>query len=123
VNLDHWRYAAALAGCLVVTLPLELVLGARVYRRPRRLLLTLLPVLAAFVAWDVLATRHGSWGFAPEYTLGPSLLGLPVEEWLFFVVVPVCGLLTYEAVGSTAHTVRRRARAVAERRREAAGAR
>jgi len=27
------------------------------------------------------------------------LLGLPVEEWLFFLVVPLCGLLTYEAFG------------------------
>lgn len=119
MNLDNWRYAAALLGCLLVTLPLEFVLGARVYRRPRRLALTLVPVVAAFVAWDVLATRHGSWGFAPEYTLGPGLFGLPVEEWLFFVVIPVCGLLTYEAVGSTA----RRARLVARRRKEAAGAR
>ena len=119
MNLDSWRYAAALIGCLVVTLPLELVLGARVYRRPKRLLLTLLPVVAVFVAWDVAATRHGSWGFAPEYTLGPSLFGLPLEEWLFFVVVPLCGLLTYEAVGSTT----RRARTAAGRRREAAGVR
>jgi lycopene cyclase domain-containing protein len=119
VNLDSWRYAAALIGCLLLTLPLELVLGARVYRRPKRLLFTLLPVVAAFVAWDVAATGHGSWRFAPQYTLGPSLLGLPVEEWLFFVVVPLCGLLTYEAVGSTA----RRARTVAERRREATGVR
>lgn len=116
---DHWRYAAALVGCLIVTLPLELVLGARVYRRPRRLLVTLLPVVAVFAAWDVAAARHGSWGFAAQYVLGPSLLGLPVEEWLFFVVVPLCGLLTYEAVGSTAH----RARMVALRRREASGAR
>lgn len=119
MNLDNWRYLAVLAGCLLVTLPLELVLGARVYRRPGRLLTTLVPVVAVFVAWDVFATRHGSWGFAPEYTLGPSLFGLPLEEWLFFVVIPVCGLLTYEAVGSTV----RRARVVAERRKEAAGAR
>ena len=28
------------------------------------------------------------------------MLGLmPLEELLFFLVVPVCGLLTYEAVG------------------------
>ena len=27
-------------------------------------------------------------------------LGLPLEELLFFVVVPICGLLTYEAVGA-----------------------
>ncbi|HMC68522.1 MAG TPA: lycopene cyclase domain-containing protein, partial [Mycobacteriales bacterium] len=36
-------YLLVLLACVVITLPLELVLGVRVYRRPRRLLLTLAP--------------------------------------------------------------------------------
>jgi lycopene cyclase domain-containing protein len=96
--MDAARYLLILAACVAVTLPLELVLGARVYRRPRRLVETLLPVLAVFLVWDLLATRRGHWWFADEYVLGVWLLGLPVEEWLFFIVVPVCALLTFEAL-------------------------
>ncbi len=97
--MDRLRYLLALLACLAVTLPLELALGARVYRRPRLLAATLLPVLAIFLTSDFIATRRGDWTFTARYLLGPRPLGLPLEEWLFFLVVPVCAVLTYEAVG------------------------
>ncbi|MEV4415273.1 lycopene cyclase domain-containing protein [Catellatospora sp. NPDC049609] len=97
--MDRLRYLLVLAACLAVTLPLEAVLGARVYRRPRRLLAALAPVLAVFVLWDLVATARGHWWFSPRYTTGATLLGLPVEEWLFFLVVPLCALLTFEVLG------------------------
>jgi isorenieratene synthase len=50
---------------------------------------------APWVLWDVLvAERH--WWFAEDYTLGPSVLGLPLEEWGFFVAVPFACLYTWE---------------------------
>lgn len=91
-------YLAVLAGCLVGTLPLELVLHTRVYGRPLRLLLTLLPVVVVFVVWDVLAIRAGHWTYDPEQVTGIALGDLPLEELLFFLVVPVCAVLTLEAV-------------------------
>jgi lycopene cyclase domain-containing protein len=97
--MDPLRYLLILAACVAITLPLELVLGARVYRRPRLLIAALAPVVAAFVLWDLVATARGHWWFADRFTLGPRLVGLPVEELLFFVVVPVCALLTYEVLG------------------------
>jgi lycopene cyclase domain len=56
-------------------------------------------VLAVFAAWDVIATARGHWWFSARFTLGARILGLPVEEWLFFLVVPACAVLTYEALG------------------------
>jgi hypothetical protein len=32
-RLDQYQYLLLMAACLVITLPLEFVLGARVYRR------------------------------------------------------------------------------------------
>jgi lycopene cyclase domain-containing protein len=90
-------YLLVLAGCLLVTLPLELVLRVGVYRQARRLLLTLAPVVAVFLTWDLLAVRAGQWDFDREQVVafaGP----VPVEEVLFFVVVPVCAVLALEAV-------------------------
>ena len=97
--MRHLAYVAVLAFCVVGTLPLELWLGVRVYRQWRRLLLTLLPVVAVFVVWDLYAIAAGHWSFDAEQTTGLVLPGdLPVEELLFFVVVPVCSLLSFEAV-------------------------
>ena len=99
--MDSLRYLAVLAACVAITLPLEFGLGARVYRRPRRLMWTVGPVLLAFAVWDLVATANGHWWFNEASTLGPRLLGLPIEEWLFFLIVPICAVLTYEALGSS----------------------
>jgi lycopene cyclase domain-containing protein len=89
-------YLAVMAGCVVVTLPLEVVLRARVYARWRRLLLTLVPVLVVFLSWDALAIRAHDWSYR---RLTDARVGnLPIEELVFFVVIPVCSLLTLEAV-------------------------
>lgn len=85
--------------CLVGTLPLELVLHVGVYRRWRRLGLTLLPVLVVFVLWDLYALAQDQWSFDRGQILGLVLPGgLPIEELAFFVVVPVAAVLTLEAV-------------------------
>jgi lycopene cyclase domain-containing protein len=96
---DEYQYLALMASCLVITLPLELVLGARVWRSPRRLLLALAPTIAVFLAWDIGAIARGHWGFSSRYVTGWELPGdVPAEELVFFVVIPICGLLTLEAV-------------------------
>jgi lycopene cyclase domain-containing protein len=92
-------YLALLAGCLVVTAPLELVLEVRVYARWRRLLLAVLPTFAVFVAWVLYAIAQGHWSYDGDLTLGVRLPGgIPVEEVLFFLVVPLCSVLALEAV-------------------------
>jgi lycopene cyclase domain-containing protein len=89
-------YLAVMAGCVVVTLPLEFILRARVYAQWRRLAMTLLPVLAVFVTWDVLAIHADDWSY--RRLTGLRLGNLPIEELVFFLVIPTCSILTIEAV-------------------------
>ena len=91
-------YLLVLGGCLLGTLPLELFLHVGVYRQWRRLLLTLAPVVAVFVSWDALAVRAHHWRFDARQVLSPRVLGLPLEELAFFVVIPLCSILGFEAV-------------------------
>jgi lycopene cyclase domain-containing protein len=100
MDLDRFQYLLLMAGCLLVTLPLEFVLGARVWRQPRRLVKALWLPVAIFVAWDILAIAREHWDYNPAYVTGLRLPGnLPIEELVFFVVIPIASLLTYEAVG------------------------
>jgi len=95
----HLTYLAVLVGCLVGALWLEPVLRLGVLRRWRRLALAVVPVAAVFLAWDLAAVRAGHWTFDRRLILGVLLPGrLPLEEVLFFVVVPVCAVLGFEAV-------------------------
>lgn len=61
-----------------------------------------LPAIAGtaiiFVAWNSLFTYLGIWGFNPHYTIGKNLLGLPVEDILFFFCIPHACLFTYFAL-------------------------
>ena len=91
-------YLLLMAACLLVTLPLELVLKAGVYRRPRRWLAALIPVFLAFNLWDWIAIHRGHWTYSARYTAGITIRTLPLEELVFFLVVPTCALLTYQAV-------------------------
>ena len=84
-------YLAILGGCLIATLPLEVALRARVYARPRRLLLSLAPVVVLFMGWDLYAIAHRHWSYDKDQLVGVMLPGgLPLEEGLFFLAVPVC---------------------------------
>lgn len=97
--VDRYQYLLLMAACVVLTLPLEVVGGARVWRQPRRLLRAVVPGLIIFSLWDVAAIAHGHWSYSLRYTTGWDLPGrLPVEEVVFFAVIPVCALLTFAVV-------------------------
>lgn len=51
-----------------------------------------------FIVWDVLFTKMGIWEFNSHYILGISFLQLPLEEWLFFIVVPFACVFIYEVM-------------------------
>jgi lycopene cyclase domain-containing protein len=99
VIVDRYQYLILMGACALVTAPLEMF-GTGVYRQLRRAAAAVIPVAIVFIVWDVLAVAGGVWTYNPRYLTGLSFGNLPVEELLFFIVIPVCGLLTYSAVSS-----------------------
>lgn len=105
---DHWQYLLVLAACVAITAPLE-CLGDGVYRQPRRVLQSVLPVAAVFLIWDEIAVAFDVWGYNPDYITGLIVpFDVPIEEVLFFLVIPLCALLTYNAVSTILDRVKRR---------------
>lgn len=51
-----------------------------------------------FLLWDELKTSAGVWSFSDDYITGIKLSSLPLEEVLFFFVVPYCCVFIYECV-------------------------
>lgn len=97
--MRHLSYLGVLAGCLVCAVWLEPIFRVNVFRRWRRLVLTIVPVVIVFVLWDLGAIAAGHWTFDPAQMTGVVFPGgLPLDEVLFFVVVPICAILGFEAV-------------------------
>lgn len=99
--MGQWSYLAVMAFIFLGAAWLEIGLRTRVLRRWRRLLLTVLPVVAVFALWDVYAIASGHWWFDEDLITGIALPGdLPVDEVVFFILVPLAAILTLEAVRS-----------------------
>lgn len=83
---------------LAGTLPLHRYYHLSVLRQPMRLVGAIVPAAVLFVAWDLAATAAGQWRFDPAQTFSWWLWGLPLEEYAFFLVIPLAAILTFEAV-------------------------
>ncbi len=56
------------------------------------------PVAAFFILWDAWFTSMHVWWFSEEYLVGIFLYNLPLEECLFFILVPYACLFIYEVL-------------------------
>ena len=78
---------------------LEIFLKTSVLRRWKRALLSILPVSTLFLIWDAYAIDRGHWYFDHNQILG--IFGpfkIPLEEFLFFLIVPIAAIMTIEGV-------------------------
>jgi lycopene cyclase domain-containing protein len=55
-------------------------------------------VATAFIFWDEFFSQKEIWGFNPDYLQGIYLGHLPLEEVLFFFIVPYACLFLYEVL-------------------------
>jgi len=99
--VERLTYLGVLAFIFFGSAWLEIALRTRVFRRWKRLLLALSVPVVVFVIWDIWAIATGHWAIDPDRTLGVQLFGLlPIEELIFFLVVPIASILSLEAVRS-----------------------
>ena len=75
---------------LFLLLPLALLWAIK-YRTLRKhlgvLTLTAIGYLSVSVPWDILSVNDHIWYFAQPHIFGLSLLGLPIEEYVYIVGV------------------------------------
>jgi len=66
------------------------------YRYYKALFPAITIVGAGYIIWDAIVTARGYWWFIYEYLSGITIIGLPLEEILFFIVVPYSCIFIYE---------------------------
>ncbi len=96
MSLYFWILIFAFAG------PLFLSFDQKVgyYKKWKYLLPAILSVALVFIIWDEYFTKKEIWGFTPAYIQEIYLGHLPLEEVLFFIIVPYNCVFIYEVLNA-----------------------
>lgn len=94
----RWEYLIVLAATLFFPLVLSRDKNLSIWKRKSALWKAILWASLPFWIWDVIVTERGHWSFNERYVVGLTLLGMPIEEWLFFIVVAFVSIFTWESV-------------------------
>jgi len=92
------EYFIVLGICLAGPLVLSFSRKINYYKNPARLIYSIIFPLIIFIVWDIIATGRGHWSFNEKYITGFYIFNLPVEEILFFIIIPFCALFSWEVV-------------------------
>jgi lycopene cyclase domain-containing protein len=92
-----YLYALLLLGSVLVPFALSFDKKLQFYKQWKYLLPAILAVAAVYIGIDVYMTKSGVWGFNPRYHSDIKLAGLPIEEWLFFILIPYASIFLHDA--------------------------
>jgi lycopene cyclase domain-containing protein len=96
MEFQNFTYALLLAGSVLIPFALSFDRKVAFYTRWKALFPATLITAAIFITWDIYFTRHNVWWFNKDFVTGFYIAGLPVEEWLFFIIIPYCCIFIYE---------------------------
>ena len=68
------------------------------YKQWKYVFPSILLVALVYIIFDVNFTNQGIWGFNPKYLSGIYLFALPLEEILFFVIIPYASIFLHESI-------------------------
>jgi lycopene cyclase domain-containing protein len=91
-------YFLILIGAFILPFLLSFDKKVAFYKRWRYLVPAMLIAALIFIVWDEFFTRNGVWGFNKQHLSGLYIFSLPLEECLFFMVVPYACVFTYDVV-------------------------
>ncbi len=97
MNLHH-TYFLILAASIVGPLALSFDKKVAFYKKWKAVFGAMLLPALFYILWDAFFAHLSVWFFNEKYITGLYIFNLPVEEVLFFFVVPYCCTFIYECV-------------------------
>jgi len=98
MQLSRYIYLIILTASIAAPLALSFDKKVQYFKNLKYILPAILVTAILFWIWDVRFTASGVWSFNPDYVIGKNILGMPIEEWLFFIVIPYCCVFIYEVL-------------------------
>ncbi|CAN5605420.1 hypothetical protein BH11BAC3_BH11BAC3_26420 [soil metagenome] len=94
----HYTYFLILAASIAGPLALSFDKKVAFYKKWKYLFPAILLPALIYIVWDIFFTAKGVWSFNENYITGFKIAKLPIEEVLFFIVVPYCCVFIYECI-------------------------
>lgn len=96
---SHFTYFLILGCTLAGPLLLSFDKKVAFYKKWKPLFLAMIIPAVVYIAWDIYFTSKGIWSFNEKYCVGElKIFNLPLEEVLFFFIVPYCCVFIYECI-------------------------
>jgi lycopene cyclase domain-containing protein len=95
-----FEYLLILIILLTITLILEKTNHIHLYRNRKERLEVIGLFFIVGVLWDTFAIWRGHWVFPPEKSLGIVIGLMPLEEYLFILIIPYFILTIYKIIDS-----------------------
>jgi lycopene cyclase domain-containing protein len=95
---QHFTYFFILAAALTGPLALSFDKKVAFYKKWKYLFPAMILPALFYIIWDMYFTAIGVWSFNENYITRIKLFNLPIEEALFFFVVPYCCVFIYECI-------------------------
>lgn len=96
----HYTYFAILLFSILGPLALSFDKKVAFYKHWKQVFGAMLLPAFFYVVWDIIFTQRGVWSFNHLYITGIKYFNLPIEEMLFFFVVPYCCTFIYACIKS-----------------------
>ncbi len=93
---NHFTYFIILAASFAGPLFLSFDKKVGFYKKWKYLFPAILFPALFYIIWDIYFTSKGVWHFNESYISGYKIANLPIEEVLFFFIVPYCCVFIYE---------------------------
>lgn len=95
----HLNYLAVLAFVAICAVGINFGFRLRIGTHWRELFMTQIAVLVIYLGWDTWAIARDNWFFDSRQIVNINVLPkVPIEEFLFFIVVPITTILSYQAL-------------------------
>jgi lycopene cyclase domain-containing protein len=98
MDLKQYTYFIILISSIAAPIALSFDKKVQYFRNLKYIFPSILITAIFFWIWDIRFTTNQVWSFNPEYVIGINILGMPIEEWLFFIVIPYCCIFIYEVL-------------------------
>jgi lycopene cyclase domain-containing protein len=95
---QHFTYFFILAAALAGPLALSFDKKVAFYKKWKYLFPAMILPALFYIIWDIYFAAIGVWSFNENYITGIKFFNLPIEEALFFFIVPYCCVFIYECI-------------------------